>query len=73
VGSDRSKDTRPSHARQVLGSIVAAILIVVLTVVIVTAKIGPGVETRERREELEEIQDEVEDLQDEREELKEGS
>lgn len=71
--SNGSDDKRtPSHTRQMIGSLIAAIIIIVLTVVVVTAKIGPGIDTREREEELEEIQEQVEDLQDERDELREG-
>ena len=34
----------PSHARQIVGSILVALLIVVLTIALVTAKLGPGQE-----------------------------
>ena len=44
-------EQRDSHARQVIGSLVAAVVVVLLTVVLVTANLGAGVETREREEE----------------------
>jgi hypothetical protein len=40
----------PSHKRQVVGSLIAAILLVVVTVDLVTAKIGPGLDSTELRE-----------------------
>lgn len=40
----------PSHRRQVVGSLVAAVLLVMLTVALVTAKIGPGLDSSELRE-----------------------
>jgi cell shape-determining protein MreC len=40
----------PSHKRQVVGSLIAAILLVVVTVALVTAKIGPGLDSTELRE-----------------------
>jgi hypothetical protein len=36
----------PSHGRQVAGSLIAAVLLVILTVALVTAKIGPGRQLR---------------------------
>ncbi len=65
----------PSRRRQVLGSFVAAVVIVVLVVALVIAKIGPGVETRERRDEAEELleirEERREELIEEREEFRE--
>ena len=62
--------------RQVLGSLLAGLLIVIATVAIVTAKIGPGVDTREREEEREELlelrEEEREERQEAREEQSEG-
>ena len=40
----------PSHDRQVVGSLVAAVLLVVVTVLLGTAKIGPGLDSTESRE-----------------------
>lgn len=59
-------EERTSHARQVLASLVAAAMIVALAVTLVTAKIGPGVETREREEEQEELLDQREERLEER-------
>jgi hypothetical protein len=60
----------PSHKRQVVGSLLAAVLLVVVTVALVTAKIGPGLdstELREREELLEEQREEREERREERE------
>ena len=52
------------------GSLLAAVVIIVFTVALVTARIGPGVETREREEEREEQLEQREDrLEEERERL----
>jgi hypothetical protein len=45
--SDKSP---PSHAPQMIGSLVVAVLIVIVTIAIVTAKLGPGAELREDEE-----------------------
>jgi hypothetical protein len=37
----------PSYTKQLVGSLLAAALIVLLTVALVTAKIGPGLDARE--------------------------
>lgn len=68
--SDQPPESR-SHLPQMIGSLVAALLIIAITVALVTAKIGPGVETREREEEQEELIEQREDLQDEREDAEE--
>jgi hypothetical protein len=39
--------TGPSYSKQLLGSLIAAAIIVVLAIAIVTAKIGPGLDARE--------------------------
>jgi hypothetical protein len=61
----------PSHSRQVVGSLVAAVLLVVVTVLLVTAKIGPGpdsTEIREREERQEERLEQREERLEERQE-----
>jgi hypothetical protein len=45
--SDKSP---PSHAPQMIGSLVVAVLIVIATIAIVTAKLGPAAELRENEE-----------------------
>lgn len=62
-----SEGEKRSYAVQVIGSLVAAVVIVLLTVALVTANLGSGVETREREEEREELLDEREDRLEERE------
>ncbi|MGH2636645.1 MAG: hypothetical protein ACRDHU_10955 [Actinomycetota bacterium] len=39
--------TGPSYTKQLIGSLIAAVIIVVLAVAIVTAKIGPGLDAKE--------------------------
>ena len=59
----------PSHGRQVAGSLIAAVLLVILTVALVTAKIGPVLdssELREREERQEERLEQREERQEER-------
>ena len=58
-------EQKPSHASQVVGSIVAALLIVVLVVVVVTANLGRGT-TRESYEEREDLIEERQELEEER-------
>lgn len=36
--------SNPSHAGQIVGSILVALLIVVLTIALVTAKLGPNID-----------------------------
>jgi type II secretory pathway pseudopilin PulG len=64
-------DAEPSRGMQLLGSILVAIAIVALTIALVTAKIGPGVYTREKAEEREDVIEERQELQEERQELQE--
>jgi hypothetical protein len=45
--SDKSP---PSHAPQMIGSLVVAVLIVIVTIAFVTAKLGPAAELRENDE-----------------------
>ncbi|MBA3430650.1 MAG: hypothetical protein H0U16_04105 [Actinobacteria bacterium] len=41
--SDHASDRRKSsHARQMIGSLVAAVLIVIVVIALVTANLGPG-------------------------------
>jgi hypothetical protein len=56
-----------------LGSLVAAALIVLLTIALVTANLGPGVETREREEEAEELLELREEQREERQEQREDA
>jgi hypothetical protein len=72
MADQSSNDERRTQRLQVIASMLVAAIIVILTVALVTARIGPGIETREKREELKELQDELKELQDEREELREG-
>ena len=58
----------PSHRRQVVGSLVAAALLVVLTVALVTAKIGPGLDSTELREKEERQEERLEQREERREE-----
>ena len=39
--------TAPSYRTQVIGSLVAAVIIALLAIVLVTAKIGPGLDAKE--------------------------
>jgi hypothetical protein len=40
----------PSYRKQVIGSLLAALILTVLVVAIVTATIGPGLDSKELRE-----------------------
>jgi hypothetical protein len=57
----------PSYSKQLIGSLLAAALIVLLAVALVTAKIGPGLDARE----VDELEDIYEDRQEDREERQE--
>ena len=57
----------PSYTRQVVGSLLAAVLIVAVTILLVTAKLGPGLDAREQRE----IQRQREELLERRQEQRE--
>ena len=65
---------RPSHARQMVGSLLVAVAIVVVTIVVVTAKFGPT--SAAEREAAEERQEErlklQEDIEKERQDRLEG-
>jgi hypothetical protein len=68
------QNTSRSYSRQVVGSLVAAALIVLLTVALVTSKIGPGLdstELRERDERREERLEQQEERREQREEQRE--
>ena len=70
MGQDRPsphKASAPSFTRQVVGSLLAAVLVVILTVLVVTAKLGPGLDAREQRE----IQDRREELRERHQEQRE--
>ena len=47
----------PSYAKQVLWSLLAAAVITVATIALVTARIGPGLDSRELRERQELIEE----------------
>ena len=49
----------PSYAKQVLWSLLAAAVITVATIALVTAKIGPGLDSRELRGRQELIEDQA--------------
>lgn len=58
-------DERRSYRTQVIGSLIAAFLIVVLVVAVVTANLGRGT-TRESYEEREDVIEERQELEEER-------
>ena len=61
--------TAPSYRAQLIGSLVAAVLIVAIAVIAVTLAIGPGLdatELRERPELQEERRERLEERRDER-------
>ncbi len=52
------RDEQPSRAVQMWGSLIAAALIVVATIFVVTARIGPaGVDSEAREERVEELEE----------------
>jgi hypothetical protein len=57
----------------VVGSLLAALLIVALTILIVTAKLGPGLDAREQREIQEQREELLERRQEQREERLEAT
>jgi len=61
----------PSHKRQVVGSLIAAILLVVVTIALVTAKIGPGLDSTELREKEERQEERLEQREERLEERRE--
>jgi hypothetical protein len=56
-----------SYTRQVVGSLIAAALIVLLTVALVTTKIGPGLDSTELREREERREERLEQREERRE------
>jgi hypothetical protein len=66
AGSNGGEPKEPSHTRQMIGSLVAAVLIVALAVAIVTAKLGPGRDSRELRELREQREERLEERQEDR-------
>ncbi len=63
----------PSYTRQVVGSLLAAVLIVAVTILLVTAKLGPGLDAREQRELQEQREELLERQQEQREERLEAA
>ena len=61
-------DENRSHALQVVGSLLAAALIVAAVVIAVTAKIGPGPDGQEQRDRYESQEERQGELQEQREE-----
>jgi hypothetical protein len=62
----------PSHGRQIVGSLLVALLLVAITIAIVTAKIGPGLDATEMRERQEQREERLEQREERREERQEG-
>ncbi len=71
--TSRHTTSSPSYPRQVVGSLLAALLIVALTILIVTAKLGPGLDAREQREIQEQREELLERRQEQREERLEAT
>ena len=61
----------PSYRTQLIGSLLAAVLLVLVTVAVVTAAIGPGLDATELRE-RQELQAERQEQQEERQEEQGG-
>ncbi|MDQ4145797.1 MAG: hypothetical protein M3198_19030 [Actinomycetota bacterium] len=57
-----------SHIPQMIGSLLAAVIIVALVITIVTAKIGPGLDSQELRERQDAQEEKAERLEESREE-----
>ena len=64
-------EQKSSHTFQIVGSLVAALLIVVATIALVTAKIGPGLDGQEQRDRYEADEERREELQEQLEERRE--
>ena len=62
----------PSHGRQIVGSLLVALLLVAVTIAIVTAKLGPGLDATELREREEQREERREQRQERREDRQEG-
>jgi hypothetical protein len=65
--SDAVKRKTPDYRTQLLLSLLAAVIITLVSIIIVTAKIGPGLDS----EELHDLGDRQEELQEQREERQE--
>jgi hypothetical protein len=63
----------PSYAKQVVGSLIAALIITVVVVALVTAKIGPGLDAKELRERQRIAEERREERQDRLEENQGGT
>jgi hypothetical protein len=55
---------RPDQTKQLIGSLIAAVLVTIAVILLVTAKIGPGLDARELRERQELIEERREARQD---------
>ena len=55
----------PSYRTQLIGSLLAAVLLIAITIAAVTAAIGPGLDSTELRE-RQELQEERQEQQEER-------
>jgi hypothetical protein len=65
---DAPKRTTPDYRTQLLLSLFAAVVITLVSIILVTAAIGPGLDS----EELHDLDDRQEELQEQREEQLEG-
>lgn len=63
----------PDHMRQLIGSLLVALLLVAITIAIVTAKLGPGLDATELRERQEQREERREQREERREERLEGA
>ncbi len=63
---------RPDQTKQLIGSLIAAVLVTIAVILLVTAKIGPGLDARELRERQELIEEGREARQDRLEEAQES-
>lgn len=63
----------PSYTKQLVGSLLAAVIITLIVIALVTAKIGPGLDARELRERERIIEERREARQDRLEESQDNS
>lgn len=63
----------PSYTKQLVGSLLVALIITIAVIVVVTAKIGPGLDAKELRERERIIEERREEREDRLEENQEGS
>jgi hypothetical protein len=63
---------RPDQTKQLIGSLIAAVLVTIAVILLVTAKIGPGLDARELRERQELIEEQREARRDRLEESRES-